>query len=305
MELLQLRYFQTVATLGNMSKAADDLFVSQPNLSISISRLEKELGVPLFDRRRGRIVLNRNGELFLNCVNRSLSILDSGIQNLQRQNENQSTLSIAFMSDDRDLLKQFILAYPEIHIQYQNLNMQEITQALLDQTVDVAWTMMPPNDDRLNYQVIHKSEFVLLMNENHPLAAQSSVTHRDLVNEQFAVDSTRVNLDRFLSASRKAGLTPNISHNVHELDLVLALVQSGRCVAPLPDVSYQKIALNGKADSIIRKRYSDSAPIAACCIVWNKSVPLSKSAQLLQDFVQRYFDDVILRFRETHSDATL
>ena len=52
MELSQLRYFIAVAKLGNMSKAAETLFVSQPNLSTSISRLEEEVGVPLFERRR-------------------------------------------------------------------------------------------------------------------------------------------------------------------------------------------------------------------------------------------------------------
>ena len=49
MELSQLRYFIAVAKLGNMSKAAETLFVSQPNLSTSISRLEEEVGVPLFE----------------------------------------------------------------------------------------------------------------------------------------------------------------------------------------------------------------------------------------------------------------
>ena len=59
MELSQLRYFIVVAELGNMSKAAEVLFVSQPNLSTSISRLEEEVGAPLFERRRGKITLNR------------------------------------------------------------------------------------------------------------------------------------------------------------------------------------------------------------------------------------------------------
>ena len=54
MELSQLRYFIAVAKLGNMSKAAETLFVSQPNLSTSISRLEEEVGVPLFERRGAR-----------------------------------------------------------------------------------------------------------------------------------------------------------------------------------------------------------------------------------------------------------
>lgn len=68
MELSQLRYFIAVAKLGNMSKAAETLFVSQPNLSTSISRLEEEVGVPLFERRRGKIALNQNGELLLKSV---------------------------------------------------------------------------------------------------------------------------------------------------------------------------------------------------------------------------------------------
>ena len=72
MELSQLRYFMAVAELGNMSKAAQALFVSQPNLSTSISRLEEEVGVPLFDRRRGKIVLNQNGELLLESVKRAV-----------------------------------------------------------------------------------------------------------------------------------------------------------------------------------------------------------------------------------------
>ena len=50
MELSQLRYFMAVAELGNMSKAAQALFVSQPNLSTSISRLEEEVGVPQIGR---------------------------------------------------------------------------------------------------------------------------------------------------------------------------------------------------------------------------------------------------------------
>ena len=84
MELSQLRYFMAVAELGNMSKAAQALFVSKPNLSTSISRLEEEVGVPLFDRRRGKIVLNQNGELLLESVKRAVNTLDAGVREIGR-----------------------------------------------------------------------------------------------------------------------------------------------------------------------------------------------------------------------------
>lgn len=66
MELMQLKYFKTVAEAGKISDAAQALFISAPALSTSIARLEKELGVALFDRTNNRIILNRQGQIF--CV---------------------------------------------------------------------------------------------------------------------------------------------------------------------------------------------------------------------------------------------
>ena len=105
MELSQLRYFIAVAKLGNMSKAAETLFVSQPNLSTSISRLEEEVGVPLFERRRGKIALNQNGELLLKSVEQAVSLLDAGVQAVRNQHSGRpEPLSIVCMTDDTTLL---------------------------------------------------------------------------------------------------------------------------------------------------------------------------------------------------------
>ena len=117
MELSQLRYFITVAELGNMSKAAETLFVSQPNLSTSISRLEEEVGVPLFDRRRGKISLNQNGELLLKSVKQAVDTLDAGVQAVREQHSGRSNLlSLACMIDDTSLLERFVLENPEISL---------------------------------------------------------------------------------------------------------------------------------------------------------------------------------------------
>ena len=76
MELLQLKYFKTVAGTGKISAAAEALFISAPALSTSISRLEKELGFPLFDRTHNAIRLNRQGQIFLRYVNQVFATLD-------------------------------------------------------------------------------------------------------------------------------------------------------------------------------------------------------------------------------------
>ena len=75
MELRQLQYFKTVAEMGKISDAAQALFISAPALSTSISRLEKELGMPLFDRTGNKITLNQQGQIFLRYVNQIFSNL--------------------------------------------------------------------------------------------------------------------------------------------------------------------------------------------------------------------------------------
>ena len=63
MELTQLKYFKAVAEAGKLAKASEQLYVSVSALSSSVSQLEKELGVALFDREGNRLTLNRQGKL--------------------------------------------------------------------------------------------------------------------------------------------------------------------------------------------------------------------------------------------------
>lgn len=76
MELNQLKYFSVVAELENMSMAAQKLHVSQPSLSMTIGRLEDDLGIPLFDRIGGKIRLNQIGNDLLQNTNQILQQVD-------------------------------------------------------------------------------------------------------------------------------------------------------------------------------------------------------------------------------------
>jgi DNA-binding transcriptional LysR family regulator len=78
MELLQLHYFQTVARLEHMTKAAEELKIAQPSLSKTISRLEEDLGAPLFNRQGRNIRLNQFGKVFLTRVDRIFRELEEG-----------------------------------------------------------------------------------------------------------------------------------------------------------------------------------------------------------------------------------
>ena len=85
MNVAQLRYFITVAQLENISKAAELLYLKQPALSKNISKLEEELGTPLFERNGKRLSLNVQGKRFLECANtvlRELELAESDIKRM-------------------------------------------------------------------------------------------------------------------------------------------------------------------------------------------------------------------------------
>ncbi len=98
MEWQQLEYFVTVAKLEHMTRAAEALAISQPALSRSISKLEEELGVPLFDRQGRSIMLNRYGELFLYRVQRMRKEYEKAVLELQELNNPElGDVSLGFL----------------------------------------------------------------------------------------------------------------------------------------------------------------------------------------------------------------
>lgn len=294
MELSQLRYFITVAELGNMSKAAETLFVSQPNLSTSISRLEEEVGVPLFDRRRGKISLNQNGELLLKSVKQAVDTLDAGVQAVREQHSGRSNLlSLACMIDDTSLLERFVLENPEISLVQKRADLPAITAFLEQGEADLALTVLPPPSEEIAYERVYVCHFVLLMSQEHELARESAVTRRQLAGQHLAIDGSRLSRDTFYAAeSSKFGLTPIIDYDVRHLDLLLSLVESNRCISIVPSVKYKELYLQGQHRSVVCRELVEGTPEAYWGIAYNKRRPLNRQGLQFKNFVRTYFEDI-------------
>ena len=99
MEQLQLKYFLTVADNQHIARSAEQLNVSQPAVSLAISRLEQELGVKLFDRVGRNIVLNEYGMVFYNHVNKVLQEEENVRLELEEMKKNMDKhVSLAIVS---------------------------------------------------------------------------------------------------------------------------------------------------------------------------------------------------------------
>ena len=294
MELSQLRYFIAVAEMGNMSKAADALFVSQPNLSTSISRLEEEIGVPLFDRRRGKIALNQNGARLLESVKDSIDILDTGIQMVRDQYRGQAApLSLACMTDDTDMLERFVLENPDINLVQKRVDLPDLTALLERDEVDLALSVLPPLSETIAYERIYTCRFVLLVNRSSPLASEPAISRKQMSTQHLAIDGSRVNKQTFYAAeTSKFGMTPIIDYDVRHLNLLVSLVESNKCISIVPSVKYEELYLQGRLHNVVCKEYADGAPEAYWGIAYNKRRPLSEQGLRFRAFVKEYFEHI-------------
>lgn len=241
MELRQLKRFQLVARLGNISRAAGELFITQPNLSRSMTHLEQELGVSLFHRRKGKIELTEEGREFLTSVDQALEILDQGRQKLTGERTEQVRhLSIGCMQDDTDWMKAFITQYRNIYLRQYRKPLWELEELLLDRSIDLAVTVLPPRDERLAFEKLYESEYVIVMPVDHPLTAKPVLEIEDLDRVPFVLDDTRSNKNLFVRTLKDFGVNLNVAYEVSHADLLYSLVDQGLGVSPLPIVHYAK-----------------------------------------------------------------
>ena len=237
MEFNQLKNFVAVARAGNISRAAQELYVTQPSLSKSIARLEEELKVPLFHHRKGRIELNEYGSVFLSSVTIAFSQLESGAQTIQRMYEmDQHILSLgsnisAYLPT---VLPEFCARHPEIGIRQQDCSTRQMISALLDRSLTLGISCEPISHEMLSFKELGHKEYVLLIREDNPIAESERVAIPALRDEVFIVDASRLRLGPIQKLCQEHGFLPTVGFEVESTELLYSLVEAGRGIAIVP-----------------------------------------------------------------------
>lgn len=289
MELAQLNYFRTVARTGNMSRAARDLFITQPNLSRSIARLEAEVGVPLFDHRKGKIALNDCGRVFLASVELALGELASGVQTVQRLYENtQNILSLACPIDGYlpDVLREFSFLHPDIGIRQFAYDQARLVEHLLDRTLTLAVTARPAEHGQLASELLGHMDYGILAHACNPLAREEGVQLSRLEGEPLICDATRLGLPALRALCRARGFEPNVVYEVESTGLICQLLEGNAGVCVMPVSQYAR--LKGiHPDSAIRLvRILDPIPPAWIGVVYHRGYALPAAAETFIAFAR-------------------
>lgn len=244
MELRQLRYFIAVAEAGNFSRAAANLHMSQPPLSMQVKALEEELGVRLLERTNHGATLTPAGAAFLEEARAALTRLESARRRAQLVGRGDiGMLSVGFVSiADYGILppalKSFRAAYPQVEVQLHELTTDAQIRELHAHRLDMGIALAPVDDPELEFRRLHDEELVLAVPSPHRAGrARDTIDLRHLAAESFIVPPRDIAPglhDLIIAQCRAAGFTPRITQHARQMQTVISLVSSGMGFALVP-----------------------------------------------------------------------
>ena len=187
----QLRIFYTVAGLGSFSKASEQMFISQPAVSVQVKSLEDALGTSLFERSGRTIRLTDPGEVVFDYARRIFNLTD-GMLNALRDISGLKTgrLVIGASTTPGDyllpeIIGQFKQRYPGIEIELKTANSARIVSQLLQHEIALGFIGEPVERDELELVPFRKDEIVLFTPPDHDYAQVRVIASERLEKEQL------------------------------------------------------------------------------------------------------------------------
>ncbi|MFA1621440.1 LysR family transcriptional regulator [Rhizobium mongolense] len=286
--LRQIQYFVAVAEQGSVTRAAQNLSISQSSVTEALKELETDLSVELFERHPRGLTITHNGHQFLRHATKILaSVSDARASFSSLQSALSGTLNIGVTSLVAgyvlsDLLARYRRACPGVEVSAIEDNGGYLEHLLVGGELDVAVMVISNLRDRMALQaeILETSPYRLWLPMGHPLVSADIISVADIAREpliMLTVDEIEENTGKLLSA---LGARPHVAFRTRSVEAVRSLVATGAGVALLPDLVYRPWSLEG--DRIESRDVSGSLPVVQVGMVWRKGSSLPQAAR---DFV--------------------
>lgn len=209
--LRQLKVFESVARLLNFTRAAEELHLTQPAVSIQIKQLEDMIALPLFEQMGKRIYLTEAGEELFNysrSISQQLADMELALEELK--GVQRGKLNIAVVSTANyfvpGLLARFTQRYPDITISLHVSNRENVLKQLADNQTDLAIMGQPPGNIDISSESFLENPLVIIAPPGHPLCGQRQIPVERLEQEIFLVrepgSGTRSAMERFFAQEK-------------------------------------------------------------------------------------------------------
>ncbi|HMM05472.1 MAG TPA: LysR family transcriptional regulator [Clostridiales bacterium] len=246
MDLRSLHYFVHAAKSLNFTQAAKECFISQTAMSLTIAKIEDELGFPLFDRNNRVVGLTEAGNDFYNWASQILRSYDNMLKRCKNIASGYSgEISIAFASFFDGMffmpeLKDFKRRYPSLQIMTRTLTPNDMQQALKSREIDAAicWPYdFLADDDLMVYDLCHMN-LILAVNSLHPFATMERIPAELMKDEtcyMLSYSNQQLTKKNVQSDLFRAGLSElNICECSYTEEVFMQLEMNNR-IALVPD----------------------------------------------------------------------
>lgn len=287
MNLDHLRYFVKLSELRHYTRAAEQLCISQPSLSHAISQLESELGVPLFEKSGRNTVLTRYGEEFLECAQRSLGILDAGMESLQRSAKGEGVVRLGFLRTlgvdfIPKMTSDFIAADPNsgVEFSFHSDLSSGLIDGLLQHKFDLVFCSEPEKSLGLTATPVTSQKLVMIVPNGHPLADRESIDLAETLEYPAVWFAKGSGLRKVVDGMyEQVGGKPISVVETEEDEVIAGLVAAGFGIAVVPDMDMLH-KLDISVLEITSPPYHRDFFMA-----WDDSVFMSPAAQRFRSFV--------------------
>lgn len=231
--LRQLQVFEKVSSHLNYSRAAEELYLSQPAVSMQIKQLEGHIGLPLFEQMGKKTFLTEAGrELhhYSRNIAQQLSEMEGVFNEMKGLNQGKLTLSVVNTANyfTPQLLAKFCQRHPHINVILQVANRDAVLKQLADNSTDLAIMGQTPGDADISAESFLDNPLVVIAATNHPLAKLKQVKFAQLASETFLSreigSGTRSAMERVFAQHK---IQPRISMEMETNEAIKQAVQAG------------------------------------------------------------------------------
>lgn len=297
MENKQLLFFRKAAELEHMTKAAEILHISQPFLSSTISELEAELGVKLFDHAGRGIVLNEYGKAFYKHVVKIYNEADSAVRELRdMQNKSTHTLKIATNTGlyMPDLLRNIKKKMPDLQIRMRTAKRNTMIRQLTNGSVDfiICGPHISDNPD-IESEILMVERGTIIHHKDHWLKDHAQFSLKALENEAFIAASPGYAIsDSINQPLASIDMKPNVIIETTDTTSTLAFVKSGVGIAIAP----LSVVMRDEYFRYCHVQPNDVELQSSIGISWRKEQYLSKTSKEFIQIAKNYFFEQYKQF---------
>ena len=229
----QLATFHTVARLGSVSLAADEMHLTQPAVSVQLATLEESAGTPLVQRNGRGIRLTEAGELLAGYASRILDMWrEAGEEMATLQGVFSGTLRVGAVTTAEYLLPPLLVAFvnerPKVKVKLEVGNRDEIVRMLAGQQLDVAIMGRPPAELKTESFAFARHPMAFLAAPNHPLMSDPALSLPTLADARILVrergSGTRTTVERIF---KDAGLHLRIGSELSSNEAIKQMCAAG------------------------------------------------------------------------------